>query len=118
MPVSWLPTTIPSPWKPIDQRSGAFTWVTPGSTVSGRSALRIANESSSTLDVESSQFEASLDSITLTSGLAAMLVTRARPPEWTTISLATQNDLYDTPWASSAALIGACVRAAVCLSVL
>ena len=74
--------------------------------VFGRSALRIASESSSTPAVDSSQFEASFASISLTSARPARLSTSARLPWWTTISFATQNDLYDTPCASSMALSG------------
>ena len=56
-------------------------------------------------------------SITFTSGRAARLFTSGRSPERTMISFATQNDRYETPCLSSMALIGACVRWAVCLSV-
>ena len=85
--------------------------------MSGRSALRIAIESNSTPEVDASQFEESFASIVLTSGRPASVSTRARLPWWTTISLATQNDLYETPCASSTALSGPCVFSAVCLSV-
>ena len=98
MPVSWLPTTIPVPVKPRFQRSGAFTKVTFGSMVYGlfeAFACKVVRESKSVVDasVALSQFDASLASITLTSGLPASVSTSARPPWWTTISFATQNDL-------------------------
>ena len=63
-----------------------------------------------------SQLEASFDSMTLTSGRAARVLTSARSP-LATITFATQNDLYDTPCASSIAWIGACVLSASRLSV-
>ena len=124
MPVSWLPTTMPVPLKPSDQTFGALTWFTPGSTTLGSDGPRasiIETESKEYSAIAAwspaSQFDASFDSMRLTSDRAASVLTRLRSTPFAAMAFATQNALYDTPWASNSLRSGPWVLSASRLSV-